>query len=275
MSSDERHHGRSAVTPRPAAVVTGGAGDIGREVVRLLAGHGLHVVVADIDRDRAQATAEEVGGTSVPLDVGDPDAWRAVVDHLTGRGLRLDAAVFNAGVALGEAEILDLDLTSYRRAWSVNVDGAVFGLRALVPLLQSAGGHAVVTASLAGLTAVPFDPVYAMTKHAIIGLVRGYAPTLAARGVGLHAVCPGLVDTAMLGAAREELDRLEFPLVRVADVAAALVACALGDDPGEVVVVQPGRAPLPYRFPGVPGGRTGTPMPELPSRLPIGTHRNG
>ncbi len=66
----------------------------------------------------------------------------------------------------------------------------VFGLRAMVPLLAATRGHAVVTASLAGMTSVPFDPVYAMTKHAVIGLVRGYALTLAARGVGLHAVCP-------------------------------------------------------------------------------------
>ncbi|MGD9985498.1 SDR family oxidoreductase [Pseudonocardia sp.] len=260
---------------RAAALVTGGAGDIGREAARQLAGHGLHVVVADIDRNGARETAAQVGGTSVPLDVGDPYAWRCVVDHITGQGLSLSAALFNAGVALGEADVVTLDLSSYRRAWSVNVDGVVFGLRALVPLLQSARGHAVVTSSLAGLTAVPFDPVYAMTKHAIIGLVRGYAPTLRDRGVGLHAVCPGLVDTAMLGAAREELDRLEFPLVRVPDVAAALVGCALGADPSEVVVVQPGRAPLPYQFPGVPGGRTGTPMPALPSLLPIGTHRSG
>jgi hypothetical protein len=54
-------------------------------------------------------------------------------------------------------------------------------------------------------------------------------------------------------------------------VASALVACALGEDPAEVVVVQPGREPLPYRFAGVPGGRTGKPMPALPPRLPIGT----
>jgi NAD(P)-dependent dehydrogenase (short-subunit alcohol dehydrogenase family) len=258
---------------RCAALVTGGAGDIGREIARQLRTHGLHVVVADVDRRGAAEAAREVGGTSVPLDVGDPYAWRAVTDHVKNLGLPLAAALFNAGVALGEAEILDLDLPTYRRAWSVNVDGVVFGLRAMVPLLEATRGHAVVTASLAGMTSVPFDPVYAMTKHAVIGLVRGYAPTLAARGVGLHAVCPGLVDTAMLGAAREELDRLEFPLVKVPDVAAALVACALGSDPSEVVVVQPGRQPLPYQFAGVPGGRTEKPMPPLPTLLPIGTRR--
>lgn len=259
------------MTTTAAALVTGGAGDIGREIVRQLAGRGLHIVVADLDGARAREVASEVDGSAVPLDVGDPAAWTAVVEHLGRTGTPLVAALLNAGVALGEAELLDVDLETYRRAWSVNVDGVVFGLRALVPSLVRAGGHAVVTASLAGMTSVPFDPVYAATKHAVIGLVRAYAPTLVARGVGLHAVCPGLVDTAMLGAARPELDRLGFPLVGVADVARALVACALGEDRNEIVVVQPGREPVPYRFPGVPGGRVGKPMPALPSRLPIGT----
>ncbi|MEV6626314.1 SDR family oxidoreductase [Amycolatopsis sp. NPDC051106] len=253
-------------------LVTGGAGGIGREVVRQLAERGLRVVVADVDAEAARRVAAGSGGCPVVFDVGDPAAWAAAVDAVETTGLPLAAVVLNAGVALGEADLLDVDLTAYRRAWSVNVDGVVFGLRALVPLLAP-GSHAVVTASLAGLTAVPFDPVYAMTKHAVVGLVRGYAPVLAARGVGLHAVCPGLVDTPMLGAARPELDRLGFPLVAVPDVAGALVACAVGADPAEVVVVQPGREPLPYRFAGVPGGRAGA-MPALPSHLPIGTRRS-
>ncbi|MFC4002737.1 SDR family oxidoreductase [Prauserella oleivorans] len=258
-----------------AAVVTGAAGDIGRELVHRLAAHGLHVVVTDVDGEAAAATAAGCDGSAITLDVGDPCAWDTVTEHLATLGLPLAAVMLNAGVALGQADLLDVDPAAYRRAWSVNVDGVVYGLRALIPLLRRTRGHAVITASLAGLTAVPFDPVYAMTKHALIGLVRSCAPTLAEDGIGLHAVCPGLVDTALLGAAREELARMEFPLLTVSDVAAALVDCALGNNPGEVVVVQPGRPPTPYRFAGIPGGRTGKPVPALPGVLPIGNRSSG
>ncbi|WP_033290700.1 SDR family oxidoreductase [Amycolatopsis jejuensis] len=250
------------------AVVTGGAGGIGRETARLLASSGRHVVVADLDGDAAEVVASEVGGTAVAVDVGDVRAWSRVDAVLRRLDRPVDAVVLNAGVALGEADLLEVDLAAYRRIWPVNVDGVVFGLRTLVPFLTRSHGHAVVTASLAGLTAVPFDPVYAMTKHALIGLVRSYAPTLAARNVGLHAVCPGLVDTELLGAARSELAELEFPLIAASDVAAALTSCALGTGAGEVVVCQPGRAPVPYRFAGIPG--PGQPVAALPSQLPIG-----
>jgi NAD(P)-dependent dehydrogenase (short-subunit alcohol dehydrogenase family) len=256
--------------PDLVAVVTGGAGDIGRATARLLAATGRHVVVADIDAAAAASVAEQINGSAVAVDVGDPEAWEKVREHVQQVGV-LDAVVLNAGIALGQDELLDVEIASYRRAWSVNVDGVVFGLRALVPLLIRSSGHAVVTASLAGLTAVPFDPVYAMTKHAVIGLVRSYAPALAAKSVGLHAVCPGLVDTAMIGAARADIERIRFPLIPVPDVAAALTACAVGDDPSEVVVCQPGRPPISYEFPAVPGPRVGRPAPPLPARLPLGT----
>ena len=77
-----------------------------------------------------------------------------------------------------------------------------------------AGGRIVATASLAGLTAMPSDPVYAATKHAVVGFVRSVAPTLAARGISINAVCPGIADTAMLDrAARAAIDAAGFPLL--------------------------------------------------------------
>ena len=144
----------------------------------------------------------------------------------------------------------------YRRAMAVNVDGVVLGVRRLAQVMP-AGGRIVATASLAGLTAMPDDPVYAATKHAVVGFVRSVAPSLERRGIQINAVCPGIADTAMLGGAvRERLDAAGFPLVLAAAVADA-VWLALGSGlTGHAWAVQPGRDPVDFHFPNVPGAKT-------------------
>jgi len=80
---------------------------------------------------------------------------------------------------------------------TVNVDGVVLGVRRLARTMPR-GGRIVATASLAGLTAMPDDPVYAATKHAVVGFVRSVAPTLEGRGISINAVCPGTTESEMI-----------------------------------------------------------------------------
>jgi NAD(P)-dependent dehydrogenase (short-subunit alcohol dehydrogenase family) len=118
------------------------------------------------------------------------------------------------------------------------------------------GDAIVVTASLAGLIGVEGDPIYSLTKHAVIGLVRSVAPQLAERGIRLNAVCPGFADTPMVrGTLRESLEAAGFPLLEPDDVAEAVWRAATGGGSGEAWIVQPGREPEPYRFRGIPGPR--------------------
>src|SRR6266511_440241 len=132
----------------------------------------------------------------------------------------LDIAFLNAGVATGCGVGDDFDLERYRRAKAVNVDGVVFGMHAALPALRArGGGDIVVTASLAGLTAVPFDPIYGANKHAVVGLVRAVGPMFAGDGIRINAVCPGFADTPILGAWREHLAASEVPLLQADDVA--------------------------------------------------------
>jgi len=94
----------------------------------------------------------------------------------------------------------------YRRAMSVNLDGVVFGVHAVLPALRARGGGAIVaTASLAGLTGVPLDPLYAANKHGVVGLVRSLGPTLSAEGIRINAVCPGFAESGMIAPFREAL----------------------------------------------------------------------
>lgn len=215
-----------------SALVTGGRSGIGLAIVEALSRDGVDVRVLDV-----------VDG----FDVGDPGAWEGVVEPV-------DLACLNAGVVSGERLIGRVSDEQYRRIVGVNVDGVVFGVRRLSRVMR--GGSIVVTASLAGLTAMENDPLYALTKHALVGFVRSVAPQLAERGIRLNMVNPGIVDTPLLGdEGREALDAAGFPLLQPEEVAAAVLRAATDDEVGQAWVVQPGREPLKFRFPGVPGPR--------------------
>src|SRR5215468_2950459 len=212
-------------TEAPVALVTGGAGGIGRAVCRLLADRGHRVVVADLDAAAATAVAAGVGGRLVEVDVCDPAGCQAAVDAAVGGYGRLDVVALNAGVSSGLSATDYVDMAAYRRVVGVNVDGVVFGINAAVPALRaSGGGSIVVTASLAGLVPMPSDPLYTLTKTAVVGYVRALAEPLAADGIRINALCPGFTDTGILGVARAVFEAAGFPLLTPEEVAAAFAA---------------------------------------------------
>ncbi|MFN2593356.1 MAG: SDR family NAD(P)-dependent oxidoreductase, partial [Actinomycetota bacterium] len=155
-----------------------------------------------------------------------------------------------------------------RRALSINVDGVVFGVMAVAPAIER-GGAIITTASLAGLVPYPGDPIYGLSKHAVVGFVRAVAEQLATDGVTINAVCPGFVDTPILGGFAEEFRAAGFPLLEADEVAESVVQIITSGKTGEVFVCQPGRLCEPYSFRGVPGPRTpgseGMPPPVHPS----------
>ena len=161
---------RSSLFPR-TVLVTGAAGGIGGAIVERLEQEGAEVTGLDVKDG---------------FDVTDSAAWESVG--------RFDLACLNAGVTTGTASIAELTDEEYRRVVAVNVDGVLFGVRRLARVMGD-GDAIVVTASLAGLTGVESDPIYALTKHAVIGLVRSVAPQLEGSGIRINAVCPGFADT--------------------------------------------------------------------------------
>ena len=215
------------------ALVTGSASGIGAAIV-----------------DRFRAEGVEVHGLDLVdgFDVSDAAAWERVPE--------VQLACLNAGVLTGERDVGALTDEQYRRILSVNVDGVVFGVRALARRMD-AGGAIVAMASLAGLTDIPSDPIYGLTKSAVVGFVRSVAPQLADRRIRINCVCPGIVDTPMIDAAgmRAAAEAANFPLLTAADVADAVWCAATTGGTGEAWVVQPGRDAEPYRFRGVPGPR--------------------
>ncbi len=237
------------------ALVTGGAGGLGRATCLALAEAGVEVVVADVQQDTGREVAELVGGHFVACDVRTPAANEAAVAFAVERCGRLDLVHLNAGVTTGCGIGEDFSEELYRRAMGVNLDGVVFGAHAALPALRAVGGGAMVaTASLAGLGAVALDPIYAANKHAIVGLTRALGPVLAGDGVRFNAVCPGFAESAIIADARVDLVAAGLDIIPAETVAATVVRLfALEDVTGECWFVQPWREPAAFRFRGVPG----------------------
>ncbi len=247
------------------AVVTGGASGIGLATATRLAAAGASVAVVDLDGSAAEQVAGGLGGLGVQADVGRPDQWPGIVDAVARRFGGIDLAHLNAGVTTGEADITKITDEIYLRATGVNVDGVFYGVRAVVPAMAERGGGSIVaTASLAGLIGFSPDPVYCLTKHAVVGLVRSLGPQLGERGITINAVCPSIVDTPLIADMRDMLESCGFPLIDVETVSSAVVDLLSGGTSGEAMVIQAGREPLPFRFARPPGPRAGGTVGQMP-----------
>ncbi len=213
------------------ALVTGGASGIGAAIAARLEREGTKVRILDL-RDG--------------FDVSDPKAWAGVGP--------VELACLNAGVTTGTGELTAVSDDAYRRIFGVNVDGVVFGTRRMAEVMAP-GSAIVATASLAGIVPLATDPLYALTKHAVVGFVRSVAPQLERRRIRIVAVAPGIVDTPLIAGTKQVLEEAGFPLLQPEDVADVVLAAARRPATGEVWAVQPGREAVPFRFPNVPGAR--------------------
>jgi NAD(P)-dependent dehydrogenase (short-subunit alcohol dehydrogenase family) len=252
------------------ALVTGAASGIGRATALRLATEGMRLCCVDLDLDGARRVADEVGGTAFAANVSRAAETDAAFAHCSAELGGVDLAYLNAGVALARPDIGALEDDEYARIVGVNIDGVVFGARAAIRTIraQGRGGVIVATASLAGIVPFALDPVYALTKHAVVGFMRSLAPTVEADGIAVHAICPGLTDTAIMGdETRAALREAEFPLMAPEQIADAVVTAATASSTGTCWVCQPGRDPIAYEFREVPGPRTkgakGRRPPEL------------
>lgn len=239
------------------ALITGGANGIGEAVARHLAGQGAHVVLADIDDARGKELATELNGRYIHTDVADPAASTAAVAFAVEQFGELHLAHLNAGVTSWCSMGDDFDPEAYRRAMSINLDGVVYGVAAARPaILTSGGGTIVCTASMAGLVAPPFDPIYVANKHAIVGLVRSIGDPYAAEGIRVHALCPSFAYTNIIKGSEQTLLDMGFPILDVQDVVAAFQRILDAETTGQAWYVVAGRTSEPFQFRHAPGPRT-------------------
>ncbi len=208
-------------------VVTGGGGGIGRALCRRFKQEGAAaVVVADIDRHAAEAAATELGGMAVVTDVRAEVAVRELVERTLVAYGRVDVYCSNAGVAFGGGPEAPDD--AWRQSWEVHVMAHVYAARAVLPgMLERGTGYFVGTISAAALVNHVLASPYATTKAAALSFFEWLAIAYGDRGIGVSAICPMGVRTAML--AREGERGFLWERTIEPDVVAAALIDAMRD----------------------------------------------
>ena len=203
-----------------SVLVTGGGSGIGRASALRFAEEGASVCIVDVQLEAAETVAAAImasGGQAFACvaDVAkEADNDRMVAEAVHRHG-KLDVAFLNAGYGGWAMDALEGDVADFDRVMAINLRGCYLGLRSVARALPY-GGAIVVTASAGGLMGVEFNPAYAASKHGVVGLVRSLTPTFAARGVRINALCPGGVQTPMVGALTKDLGFAPNALPQVA-----------------------------------------------------------
>ncbi len=179
------------------AVVTGGAGGIGRALAAGLAAKGCRLAVVDLDQAAAEAAASGLpGAVGLSADVGDGVAVAAMVAEVENRLGAIDIYCSNAGIATGRGLADD---AAWEANWRVHAMGHVHAARAVVPgMVERGRGAFVVTASAAGLLMMMQSAPYTVTKHASVAIAEWLAVNYGGEGVQFHCLCPQGVRTPMV-----------------------------------------------------------------------------
>jgi len=194
-----------------ATIVSGSASGLGEATARILAAAGSRVFVADLNEQRGKAVADEIGGLFVKTDVSDEQSVHAAVDAAASAGPPLRVVVSCAGIGWAARTVdrggLPHDLGAYRKIIDVNLIGTFNVMRigaaaiARTEPMDDDGQRGVIinTSSIAGLEGQTGQVAYSASKGGIIGMTVPAARDLAAIGVRVNTICPGIMDTPIYG----------------------------------------------------------------------------
>jgi 3-oxoacyl-[acyl-carrier protein] reductase len=235
------------------AVVTGGAGGLGRAIAARLARAGVASALWDIDLAKARAAADAMpGARAYAVDVTDYGSVERATAAVVRDFGRIDILINSAGANGPIAPLVDYPLDGWRWTMALNLDGVFHCCRAVVPVMQKAGyGRIVNLSSIAGKEGNPNASCYAASKAGVIGLTKSLGKELALTGIRVNAVAPAAIDTEMLAQVTPEFRAMviaKIPMGRlgradeVADIVNWLASAECSFCTGAVFDVSGGRA---------------------------------
>ena len=185
--------------------MTGAGSGIGRATALAFAAEGAHLWLSDVNDEGNRETADLIsraGGhqaRTLHCDVADEASVRAMADEVHAEIPALDILMNNAGIGVA-GRFLDTTLGSWRKVMDINLMGVVHGCHAFLPKMVSRGqgGHVINTASAAAFVATPDMPAYATSKFAVQGFTEALRADMAGHGIGVTAVCPGIINTPIV-----------------------------------------------------------------------------
>ncbi|HZW11993.1 MAG TPA: SDR family oxidoreductase [Noviherbaspirillum sp.] len=204
-----------------SVLVTGGASGIGRAAALSFAREGARVTVSDVDVAGGEQTVADIrqaGGDAqfVKADISKSAEVEALIGKVVATYGRLDCAFNNAGIEIEHLPLAGSDEATFDRIMNVNVKGVWLCMQHEIrQMLQQGGGAIVNTASVAGLVGAPLQPIYAASKHAVVGLTKTAAAEYSRFGIRINTVCPGIIRTPMLDRALEREPKREKTIVKV------------------------------------------------------------
>jgi NAD(P)-dependent dehydrogenase (short-subunit alcohol dehydrogenase family) len=235
---DKRTAKRDSDMSKKIALVTGGATGIGAAVCTELANHDIHVAICDINQTDGNALAKKISGEFIKCDVTSLASVEEAVKVCTEKLGVPDYVHLNAGimtVPTGDPFLAIEDVTEaqYQKIVGVNLNGVFHGMKILLPLMRKKGGTVTITASTAGLSVVPVDPMYTATKYALIGFGRAVAAANETSNIRINVICPGVTNTQIVP---DEYRVPEFNVMHVKVMATEIVDLLFNGSNGEIRV---------------------------------------